>query len=1625
MKYSDRIADSVPFRPSEFVPKERPEIDDQPLQECAKSEEPITEAPKTTAKEPPRHSRSLKKRSRENFQFDSSCGLLFDKYSEIVSTICDSKVSVFSSPTGSGKSTLIPSFVARSYYERTLSFVNCDKPLTFLMSQPRKFAARAIAQRLRTMLPEFVTVELVASYSIGSIIKRIRKCNDRRVFILITTENVAFRRVGKWIDIMMIDEVHERNIWTDVLLSMAKRRLYENKRKRIIISSACNMAPIERFFPNCTAMAFTQRLHPITDMQPAESTHDCFMRPAEYCADLVNQMFISNRDFKDDGHVLVFLPSQRACDTGAKILIRELGGMSSIGVVNPFDYSSHVEYLDAVRNMTAKKQEVIVACALYGRLPLFLQDRVMLKISKGARKVIFSTNVAETSVTIPGVSVVVDSSLVKLPYFNVATGVFTLRLCHAPLDSNLQRKGRAGRTRKGYYVKAALETSDAGSFLPEIQRVDLSHLILVTRKYGFNLEDMELPSPPDVKRCEIALQTLSEIGALCENGRLTELGRMLAEIPVTPALGVKLLGIAMLGGEFAYVTAAIIAVLTAGSSLFYFAKNLTGDMQRRAVAAHGMFRSMHGDIITLANVVIEASRVGYESAWCSANYVNRKMLLVAREAFDQATRAFTRLKIEMSCNFEGMIPNEIAATVAARFYADLRHAVIADVVMDCDPLKPSEYDIILKYKLPGSEDQYRSQQLGSHPMDTISVTDEEEAQNLFPRIIQFVNCVNFGNDVNAGATVGALELCRSSNDILKKKTPLLFRMSTLTDDLHLSHAFCCLLRSLEGKTMKVLWPFKTAKVPFTTPVPSHSIFVFCEKYGMVSGVKKILKDAVTASKRFEQIVAVRDCPRPRQTSYIDADFRTVHVDFDKLDLPLTPQTVLASRELPIRSAHDLSAIAGSTLPISIKFKQGKFFGRVFELPEIKKQTLSLSEMLNIHSTSNFSVRGVQVEICPYQTMVLTFDRITSFLYSVFRGSHFHTDSDRPFIVLKGGASSPSDCAFKILDHCDFVMGKTLTNLPHFSVSASRAEREQWKDEEIIVDPVKVLRAKLKSQRIDCSQLRFQKYMKGCFTYVRIIPRSNDIEVRSSTWSRVSGVINQLLPGIAKAYAIVSSSIRVDRGSIRMVQDTLVPLIENLYLGTVHAHISKSKGKKVTIYVDALAPKYLDYSMMYLDRFFGGERIPLHPDLLSRYLLSKEEIDSTVAAEVETMVAQYNERRREFEELNSGNSLAFVGVDLTPAFHLSISHTASAFKAPPHVSVFASSHKLYPIVKKALINALEDRGPLHPVEVPFYVYFLLWRIKYSDDENLVFELNLPQRFLRFIMYLTQLSMAVKNGVAIPMVFEKRAYVFCDPAIVDIQTIRFELIGLPKTLPREVVVATNVAPEQDDDDVPVPIGCLRLCNGAGRKVIAPCGHDMCIKCVNSQMVNLLHQFKQMSRFALDLKCHICHQIVPATFFMEAPFFRELCIASAEQFLSLHSPAFCCPSPDCGRFMVRSSKAPDIFHPREFCGCQDCHTRLCAICGGHFHHMRDCSHSIAFSGGFHIVEKDMLAEIDEDAMGVGQLRTCPVCSQVTEKYEGCLHVQCPCCSIHWCFLCGYHSRRERDVYNHKHIIGQYRAE
>jgi ATP-dependent helicase HrpB len=420
--------------------------------------------------------------------------------SRIASSLVEKSNLVLTAPPGAGKSTRVPPALLLDVLPKlqsAQSSVNTSRDSQrIILLQPRRLAARSVASRIAD--EQGWTLSREVGYHV-----RFERKFSRETKLLVMTDGMFLRHLqtSPWLDdvaAVLFDEFHERSLNNDLALALCRRIQQEVRPElRLVVMSATLAAePVARFLDHCTTVESLGRTFPV------EIQHARFADSRPITKRVVEQIVAQLPNL--NGDLLVFLPG--------------LGEIRQVARdIEPYLNSTEEQLLE-----------------LFGEMPLDQQSHVLAPSNR--RKIILATNVAETSITIPGVTAVIDSGAARIMRQDSSTGLNRLEVERISKASAAQRAGRAGRTAPGTCVRLWSESEQRGLAdfdSPEIRRVDLSGAILELLAWG-EPDPREFPwyEAPTEEAMTFALTLLHRLGAIDEQNRITPLGKRMVQLPL-------------------------------------------------------------------------------------------------------------------------------------------------------------------------------------------------------------------------------------------------------------------------------------------------------------------------------------------------------------------------------------------------------------------------------------------------------------------------------------------------------------------------------------------------------------------------------------------------------------------------------------------------------------------------------------------------------------------------------------------------------------------------------------------------------------------------------------------------------------------------------------------------------------------------------------------------------------------------------------------------------------------------------------------------------------------------------------------------------------------------------------
>ncbi|KAF8486594.1 P-loop containing nucleoside triphosphate hydrolase protein [Gautieria morchelliformis] len=550
----------------------------------------------------------------------------------LVREVTENDTVVVLGETGSGKTTQVPQFLFEAKFA-TNGIIAC--------TQPRRVAATSLAAR----------VAAEQNVSLGSRVGYAVRFDERstpETKIKYLTDGMLVRELlgdpllSKY-SVVVVDEAHERTLRTDFLLAtlkgIQKKRNTQtghsgklstqrpNPLKIVIMSATLDAERFSLYYDNAKILNIKGRQHPVKILYTAQ--------PQEDFAEAALKTFFQVHVEQPPGDVLIFLPGQD-------------------------EIESLQQSIRTYANELLPDKLQVVVCPMYASLAPHLQNRVFAPTPPNSRKCILATNIAETSITIPGVKYIIDTGFCKeKSYIARDRGSAIESLITQPISksSARQRAGRAGRLGEGIcfrlYTESAYDRLQDAA-IPEIQRCNLASAVLQLKCLGQEPGEVDFMDPPDPDYIKVSLLNLFGLGALDKKGVLTPIGRQMSDLPLDPSYARSLLASQQNGCTREVLS--IISLMSASSKLFLD----SSESREAAHAARQKFVHTSGDHLTYLNVVRAYRDIAQHEAaaarreWCRTHFVNERAVKEAGEIMEQLKGVCNKIGVDWraSCGDE-------------------------------------------------------------------------------------------------------------------------------------------------------------------------------------------------------------------------------------------------------------------------------------------------------------------------------------------------------------------------------------------------------------------------------------------------------------------------------------------------------------------------------------------------------------------------------------------------------------------------------------------------------------------------------------------------------------------------------------------------------------------------------------------------------------------------------------------------------------------------------------------------------------------------------------------------------------------------------------------------------------
>ncbi|CAL8104539.1 unnamed protein product [Calicophoron daubneyi] len=522
--------------------------------------------------------------------------------------------------TGSGKSTQLTQYLAEAGYAST-GRIGC--------TQPRRVAAKSVATRVAQEYGCGLGQEV--GFSI-----RFEDCTGSGTIIKYMTDG---KLLGECLEdpnlqqysVIILDEAHERALDTDVLFGLLRNAVERRDDLKVIVTSATlESGKFSDYFFHAPTFYIKGRTFPV-DIIYTPTFHDSYVES-------VLEKVVEIHSSEPSGDILAFLTGQDEIEECCELVqqIASAHGCDSSRLV-PLPAYSGMRFEDL--------------------------NTIFKPVPSGCRKVVFATNVAESSLTIDGIRYVVDSGYVKQKQYD------TRRQMNQMKDQADQRSGRAGRTRAGkcyrMYDEYTYSHEMDQTTTPEIQRANLANVVLILKAMGINdVASFKFLDQPPLQALTAAEERLRELDALDSSGALTSLGRKMSEIPLEPELSKLLIKSVELGCSDEMLT---IVSMPSIKNVFIRPKK----KRELADVAKSELADPEGDHLTLLNVYKEWEANDWSDDWCYEHFLRSTLLNEAFNIRKQLLGMMNRLQLGVfSCGADTSL---VRQAILSAFYSNVAH----------------------------------------------------------------------------------------------------------------------------------------------------------------------------------------------------------------------------------------------------------------------------------------------------------------------------------------------------------------------------------------------------------------------------------------------------------------------------------------------------------------------------------------------------------------------------------------------------------------------------------------------------------------------------------------------------------------------------------------------------------------------------------------------------------------------------------------------------------------------------------------------------------------------------------------------------------------------------------------
>jgi HrpA-like RNA helicase len=573
---------------------------------------------------------------------------VYKNHAVILSALENDQAVVVESPTGSGKTTQLPVILYEAGYSNN-GIIG--------VTQPRRIAAVSVSEFIARQMD--VAIPGLIGYKM-----RFEDRTNQQTKIKIMTDGILLQemKLDPWLSrysLLVVDEAHERSLNIDFILGLLKRVLENRRDFKVIVSSATiNAEVFSEYFGECPIVKIDAQRFPVTLIYDSPAAGgaaggvygDATGNNPKYHPRR-QRLTYPGADTAEDNNLAGQGKSQGISSGAMDAILAKVEDITVRFVTEKrggdiLVFLSGEKMIKDCMNRLASSPvgNSLYLLPLYGRLGKEEQERVFMDTPKGKTKVVIATNIAETSVTIDGITAVIDSGFSKLNWYNPRT--FTSSLVEAPISkaSANQRKGRAGRTREGtcYRLYSRRDFENRPLFTTEeIFRTDLSEVILRMADLGIsNFEDFDFISTPGKEGLIAGIETLNLLEALEPDRSLSSIGRLMTEFPLAPRQS-RIIVEAIMRYPYVIRETLIASAFLSTQSPYILPPGEETDARK----AHHSFRDANGDFVSYLKLFRAYNDSTNKIKFCERNYLDERAMAEIVNVVTQLEEILAALKI--------------------------------------------------------------------------------------------------------------------------------------------------------------------------------------------------------------------------------------------------------------------------------------------------------------------------------------------------------------------------------------------------------------------------------------------------------------------------------------------------------------------------------------------------------------------------------------------------------------------------------------------------------------------------------------------------------------------------------------------------------------------------------------------------------------------------------------------------------------------------------------------------------------------------------------------------------------------------------------------------------------------